>query len=307
MEWLKGDLADAVKLAAAKSLLVREKRAVGELSEAESGRRTLGYLGVPEGRVNDLASRYRSGDISRTGAMAQYHAAAPLGIPGQIANLPSSVSTAAGQGDIGGALAQADVVGLKNLNPIENPLTAGTAGMLGAAGYGVGRHMQNNADIKKLLAGSYSADKDPLMDSLKGNDTAINEVKAHRETMPSKADELKRVGNRVRQGAGNVRGAYSTGGVKGVGKALKTELGAAASGIKSHVAGPALPPSVTRGRMESLLTAQRTKGGPGIRKPLMAGAALASIPLLAREWLHPTGYRSGHNPFSKVLDANEPK
>ncbi len=326
MEWLKGSLSDAVKLAAAKSLLVREKRADG--GESEKARRTLGYLGANEGKVNDLASRYGRGELSRTGAMSRFHATAGPGIASQVANLPSSISTAAGQGDVTGALNQADVVGLKNLNPITNPLTTGLAGA-GAIGGGIlGSHMQDNSDIRKLLRGTYTADasKDPLVAAVKGDKaverqlkppyapgeteklpTTAENLETYRRNQPSKMQGMKSIGSDLQTKARRIAGSYRTGGLAGVGRTLKRTGQSIAGGIAKHVAGPELPAGISRGRIEGVLEAQRAgKGRPMGRSMMMAGA-LGSIPLMAREWLHPTGYRSGHNPFSKVLDANEPR
>lgn len=370
MEWLRGTLAEAVKLAAARAVLAREKRATNPelLAGAEAGRRTLGLLGHPEDQLNDLASRYRAGDVSRLGATARFHAQRPSAVR-KLVNTPASVGTALREGDVTGALNQADVLGLKNLDPTSTPVTALTAAGLGGAGYHVANQVQQNNRLRDLLKGNIEGD--PLAKNL--SDTQKITLDEYRKGVPSELQTRDARAARVKQVGTDVRDAYSKGDVFRAAGAAKDHAVAGAKNLKGWLASAYRGPEDVAGAGARKLTTEITPSkknplmvevagapgtppthvpiaGPGgktpskvkvthtvrgeaiprrvveqtrnqmkaldptgsrlgrlVRSPAGVGLGLASIPLLAREWMSPTGYRSGANPFSKVLDANQPK
>lgn len=108
----------------------------GAIGQSQDARRELGILGADETKIDPLMSQLRAGKLSPGAAVSGAHKEIP-GSWTQLGQVPSAVGTSLQQGDINNAAAQADVVGLKNLNPFGqhfSPLTA--LGSLGAGAVG---------------------------------------------------------------------------------------------------------------------------------------------------------------------------
>ena len=83
---------------------------------ATDARRGLGLIGVRPDKSDDIATGLATGKTTAEQAKQQLSEVRPSAVE-QLYHTPGAVADSAASGDIGHALNQADVVGLKNLNP----------------------------------------------------------------------------------------------------------------------------------------------------------------------------------------------
>jgi hypothetical protein len=319
LDWLQGTWEDAMRHVAERRVLRRYCKRADALEDrarqiriSQEARQQLGELGVPEERINALLEQQGRGELTRGDALSQFRAAVP-GISEQLGNVPAAAGTAFTHGRIGSGLGQLDVLGLKNL---ASPLSLAGAATAGLGTYGLGRRIATNRDLWDVARGTYPGD--PLMPKKSkrdGRGPLLSEWRAKKEKSHSANTAWREFWDKFQDiGIGDVRPFLHY---------LNEKIQAAPGKVWSAISGP--PEKMIKGRKgraiyrgtveRALERAQATPSKDGKppyaggflrrRGPLLAGLAAASLPLLASEWLSPSGYRSGVNPFGKLLDVNQ--
>ena len=320
MSWLQGSLQDGLRYAAERLIQTRLLKSASDsllesAQQSQKARQQLGILGVPQDRLNNLVGAHRRGEVGDLNAKMQYTRMVPS-IPEQLGNIPSAIGTALSHGNVGDALAQADVTGVKNI-----PSLMGLAGIgSGLATYGVANQFQRNADKQKLLTG-FGGGTDHLKDILGNDEKALLERYRKALPPPDTAGSLSSAYTGAKKSIGDVQDAYRQGGISGATKNVGQQIYGAGSSANRYVrqawngppglagpgpGGPKNPSGVINVSKSDLhrALANKYKADGRSKLPLLAALGVGSIPLMAKEWLMPGGYRSGRNPFNKLLETN---
>ena len=130
--------------------------------KSQDARSALGILGADEGKLNAAAGKLRAGELSPRAARSKMHGAVP-GALSQLRGIPDAAGAALRQGRVGDMLNQADIGGLKQLNPFHSQFAPVTTTAALAANQ-LARHTPNvmrafNAmpePLDKLLQGTRS-------------------------------------------------------------------------------------------------------------------------------------------------------
>jgi hypothetical protein len=296
MDWSQLSFADGLRLVAERRLFNLIKRAEGSaVQEAQDARRQLGLLGADEGAVNQAVTGFNRGEQSQGQAASAINSAVP-GRLEQLGNIPAALGTALSQGRPGDALAQADVLGLKNLTrPL--PLLA-SLGLGGAAALGQA-HVRKNQQLHELLHGTSEAAQKAMKKQLPGE---VHKAWDTWRRSPYHAAPQTSVLEAVQQ-------------AQGVGGKAQAGLDALRAKARQAFVGPARVTQVSKAAPPRPALHVHRRSLQDARQYLPAAEhgflgryglplAAASLPLLAREWLMPGGYRSGRAPAKQLLQAN---
>lgn len=275
-----------------------EEEKIKLINKATAARKELGLLGVSGKGLDDLVSKTTKGEISPEESQQQFKKLVPpQGITGPL----TGAAQAFGQNQYGQALAQADVIGLKNL---ADPTTAGLAALTGttaalgqeaalrAPGF-IGRKLDQRALNSKLLGPIYgpSSGREEKIINRMISDPAL----ASKDNLIAKSmlpGELQTLNySRASRAFDSATG----------------ELLAAPSGPKGKKGGPS-PIPISRQRLRDLaklyLKEQPTiPSHIGWKSRMILPAFASMIPLAMKEW-GPHSYRSGEKPYQDLLEAN---
>lgn len=315
--WIVGSYDDALAYVAERRVLRRFLKEAELGNRIQDARQELGVLGAEESKLNEALQPVQAGDTSpgaRSEAERRMRGSVP-GISEQLSNVPAAIGVAAKTVRPGDALAQADVLGLKNVTPFTSNFSVPTA--LAAAGAGAAAHtahrfVRQNQMLNRILYGhslpggtekgkdGKVKEKFTKIDAeLKGvvGENRFNMLREHRnrsENMPHE-NLLAEFEHRGAKGLlGRLRTAFT-------GPKHETHVGTYAP-----LLGGSKPEPVHITRQQLAVAAERAgvqpaPGGRGSRYGLPFLAAL--LPLLYREWLG-SGYRSGKQPIKRLVDAN---
>ena len=243
--------------------------------KAQSGHQGLGILGADEKKVNEAVGDLRSGKSSPDKARSQLHKAVPSAST-QLHNWPGAMGTAVSQGRLGDFGNQADIFGLKSVNPLSSHFSPTTVG-LSAGAYGATRGIQELMDP----AFQREALTRPWMRRLSSKIPAPWMGQVPPKPLP--AGVHGPVQAKVPATLENWLTRESE--IRNSRHALAEREGAA---TKKDPAG------------------DKSKGGKWPKIPGGAAATVAALsPLLMREWLSRGGYRSGGQPINDLVEANK--
>lgn len=341
MDWLAGTMEDALRYVAERGLaaqLVKRADVENSINQAQNARQELGILGANEEGLNAALGGLQSGRLTPSQASRSMAKTLP-GVGSQLSQVPAGVGTAISQGRPTDALAQADVLGLKNAIPgTENfdPTTAMMSASMGVSTLAAQHQLRENQLYNDVLHGTGPATG--KMDVLAGQ-PGINkkQLQLWRAQNVPPENSLKAVahgmggpsiGEGARQGMQGQKGFRKfLGGLKGGlgaakdkavgglsaagGEARRRFLGPPGStpmpmGPKARMAG-AVPKVISRDTIANAANNAELRGRLGSVSRVGRAAlplAAASLPLLYREWLG-HGYRSGHKPIQDLVEANQ--
>lgn len=311
MDWLKGTLEDALRLVAGRRVLAGlVKEALADPSSvlaSQEARRQLGVLGVDPATLDQAVRDLRGGRSSPSSAAGRMAGGVP-GIGEQLKNVLPAVGVAFQQGRPGDALAQADVLGLKNVLPTSEHFSPGTALLAGGAGLGAAGGMQlfqRGRQLNDLMYGRTGDAVGAMQAELPAE--KFKAWDAWRRQTANKPDAVGAVGKAV-GGATGFKGKLLAGLGAASGETRRSLFGLDRSqyvGDFRTPKGPAKPQVLFRKDLTSALG--RLKPSPlGTAAAVGVPLAAAALPLLGREWLSRGGYRSGRKPIQSLVDANKP-
>lgn len=289
---------EAMQMIAERAVYERHRRLQEKSADAatsQAARRELGILAADPAVIDSAVAGIRSGDIAPRDAFRQMQRAVP-GITEQIGNIPAAVGIASRQGDDNSVLKQLDVLGLKNVLPGTahfNPLTVAESGAAAAttaggvlAGKGLINKFKKNLRMYDVLHGDRPDVGELLKKTPQGTSIAKDwgaRVEKWRAKNPRDSSAIGGFLKKLKQGLIG----YRTGDVRIGKKPLSYDTLAAATGkIK-----PAAPANLPAGGLQKLIGSL----------PIMASA----VPMLSREWLSRSGYRSGAQPIGQLVQSAE--
>lgn len=309
MDWANTTFAEALEMVAERRLFAELRKEAASLDRAQDARQSLGVLGVDENAINSTLAKLRSGSLSGSQASSAMRSHVP-GARMQLSNLGSAINVAGRQGRPSDVLAQADVLGLKNVVPGSesfDPATLVSSLALGAGAAAGGRHTAENRKLWSLLYGKGKDEIEAMKTQLPGGS-----VKPVKGKAPKGVADLW---ERWRQSP--AAASESAGSIYRPTGKVKTDLASAARrlGQRAGVLGPPehIPlKTTTKGKVigitrDQLLAARKRlpTATAGRMAALGLPLAAAALPMLGREWLG-GGYRSGRKPIQQLVDANQP-
>ena len=272
------------------------KEAGDPVDAAQSARAQLGILGVPQAGLNDIVSKHRKGELTDWQAGNQFSGLIP-GIGTQIGNIPNAVGVAAGQGRIGDVLGQADVAGWKNLNPFSAPITSTLAVGTGLGTHALASRYHYVKDLKDLIRGTTATDH--LMAAI-GDSGSKDQINLNKDLLDRhRALHIEPhvpIDERIKNWFNN-KNPSKTPVLQRLTNAVKDRML-----VPQEIAVP--DAKVTRHHYQSAINRLYKERGKSWL-PVLAGLAAGTVPLAAKEWLYPSGYRSGRNPFNTLLQTNK--
>lgn len=289
---------EAMQMIAERAVYERHRRLqekAADASAAQAARRELGILAADPAAIESAVTGMRTGAIAPRDAFRQMQSAVP-GITEQLGNIPAAVGIASRQGDDNSVLKQLDVLGLKNVLPGTahfNPMTVAESGAAAAttaggvlAGKGLVDRFKNNLRMYDVLHGDRPDVGELLKKTPQGTGIAKDwsaGVAKWRANNPRDSSAISGFLKKLKQGLIG----YRTGDVHIGAEPLSRDTLAAATGkIK-----PTLPANLQAGGLPKLIRSL----------PLMA----ATVPMLSREWLSRSGYRSGAQPIGQLVQSAE--
>jgi hypothetical protein len=245
------------------------------VQKSQSARQELGILGANEGKVNDALAHLRRGG-SEGKARHEISGAVP-GSFTQMGNVPQAAGVAFQQGRFGDMVNQADILGLKNMNPFSKHFNPGT--MLASGGANLAARGLGSAGNRLFLE-----NKLRQVGHLPGvvqkylDDRHLGRMATHAGY--GHTSDSKTISKAEQELLGNFHGRPLEYGKNVLSKA------------------PLLRTKVERD-LENKSPAFEWGGMTGGWGPALASLA----PLVAREWMG-GGYRSGNQPISDLVQAN---
>lgn len=278
-------------------------------SKAQGGHRELGLLGYDAKKTHPVVEGLQKGDLTEDQAKEQLLAARPGKIE-QLHNALPAAGIAAGQGDITGAANQADVLGLKNINPLSTHGFLGDAGSAATAATAVGgnllaRDLQPGGGTRKML----SSLGDRFADNFGSGHNAQGRL---RWNLPIASELAAKMRGRQDSIVTSELNARNTAHLNADSKNKPLDLDHLGPTAVSQAAKGQAPPTPWE-RQKTLQNARESRAGRWNDKPTTfqkvvgkgwAPAAALLAPLLAREW-GGSGFRSGHKPIMDIVEANK--
>lgn len=262
-------------------------------SQAQQGYNDLARLGFDDKAVQGIGSQVRDGALTPEQGREQMQSHRP-GLVEQAGGVVPGTVQALRTGDVTGAMAHADIAGLKNVNPFFNseyfdPTTAGLA----IGGNALGRQLQTGGGLRHQLGrlGDRIADSNgpinpianPLRKMLRGRQDRLVQGELERINAP-----LIAAGKGPKTLA-DAFGTHSPAGASLSGEALRLRQTQQARNLRN-----------TRDQ-----TARASQGRLGRLGGGRLPALLTLAPMVGREWFSNDGYRSGARPAMNIAEANK--